>query len=152
MPKTYQKRPTLAQFEEVCERCNGVKTSIAKALGVSRRMVHYWCEDYPKFNEIIEEYRGRLLDKCLKSAEILALGIPKYKTDPKTGAQVLDGWKEKPDGQMLRFFMNTIGRREGLGESIDITSKGESIKPDPVVVEVIDRREQVNHEIVQEEE
>ena len=113
---------------------------------MSRRQVNYWCEDYPKFNEVVEEYRGRLLDKCLKSAEVLAVGLPKYRTDPKTGAQVFDGWKEKPDGQMLRYLMSTFGRREGFGESIDITSKGESIKPDPVVVEIIDRRDQVMKE------
>ena len=31
-------------------------------------------------------------------------------------------------------------------ESIDITSKGESVKPEPMVIEVIDRREQVRPE------
>lgn len=146
MPRTYLKRPSLAVFAEVCEKANGVKTNIAKMLGVSRRMVNYWCEAYPKFQEIVDEYKGRLLDKCLKSGEILALGIPKYKKDPVTGAQVLDGWKEKPDGQMLRYFISKLGNKEGFADSIDITSKGESIKPDPVVVEVIDRREQVARE------
>lgn len=146
MPKTYQKRPSLAEFEKVCEQCNGVKTNIAKALGVSRRVVNYWCEDYPKFAEVVEEYRGRLLDKCLKSAEILALGIPKTERDPVTGKEIIKGWKEKPDGQMLRYFISKLGNKEGFAESLDITSKGESIKPEPVVVEVIDRRDQVNHE------
>lgn len=143
MPKTYSKRPTLAQFEKVCEQCNGVKTNIAKALGVSRRMVNYWCEDYPKFREIVEEYRGRLLDKCLKSAEILALGIPKTERDPVTGKEIIKGWKERPDGQMLRYFIGKLGNKEGFADSLDITSNGESIKPDPVIVEIIDRREQI---------
>ena len=44
---------------------------------------------------------------------------------------------------MLRYFISTLGRKEGYGESIDITSKGESIKPDPIVVEVIDSRDKV---------
>ncbi len=146
MPRTYLKRPTIAEFERVCEQCNGVKTNIAKAFGVARRTVNYWCEDYPKFQEIIDEYKGRLLDKCLKSAEILSLGIPKTKRDPVTGKEVIDGWKEKPDGNMLRYFIGILGKKEGYAEHIDITSKGESIKPDPVIIEVIDRRMQVEKE------
>lgn len=146
MPKTYEKRPSIAKFEEVANTYQGNKTNIAKALGVSRRTVCYWCERYPKYAEAVEEQKGRLLDRCLKSAEALALGIPNIKKDPKTGKEKRVGWIEKPDGFMLRYLIGILGKREGFGESIDITSKGESIKPDPITVEVIDRREQVDRE------
>ena len=95
-----------------------------------------------KFAEVTEACRGvisKIADGLnVDRTTILALGIPKL--DNKN--QVI-GWKERPDGQMLRYFISTLGRREGYGEQIDVTSKGESIKPDPVVIEVIDSRMQV---------
>lgn len=146
MPKTYQKRPSLSEFIKACDKYNGNKTKIAKFFGVSRQSVCNWCNAYPKYADSIDEYKGRLLDKCLISAEALAIGIPKTKKNPKTGKESIVGWKVKPDGLMLRYLIGVLGRREGFGESIDITSKGESIKPDPIIVEVIDRREQVDRE------
>lgn len=137
MPKTYQKRPSFEEFSEVCEKFQGNKSNIARALGVTRRVVCYWCAKYPKYAEVVEEQKGRLLDRCLKSAEALALGIPETKVDPKTGKEVRVGWKEKPDGFMLRYLIGTLGRREGFGESLDITSKGESIKPDQKSIDEI---------------
>lgn len=131
------KKPSLKKFKEVAEACRGVKTTIAKAFGVSRNSVLFWCKTDPEFSAALEEYRGQLLDECVKSARILALGIPKLENGK------IVGWIEKPDSYMLRYFMTTMGREEGFGEHIDVTSNGESIKPEPIKIEVIDSRDKV---------
>lgn len=113
---------------------------MATALGVYRSTIYKWCADNPEYQAVIDEYRGRLLDECLRSARAVSIGIPKTK-DGK-----IVGWIERPDGYMLRYLISTLGRREGFGEAIDLTSKGESIKPDPVVIEVIDSRDKIDRE------
>ena len=112
---------------------------MAKALNVARKTIYAWCNANEEYQAVLDEYKGKLLDECLKVARITALGIPIL--DKKTNTVI--GWKERPDGQMLRYFISTLGKKEGYGESIDITSKGESVKPDPMVIEVIDRRDQI---------
>lgn len=131
------KKPKLKKFIEVCEQCKGQMTNIAKALNCSRMSVYQWCKADPAFQEAIDEYKGQLLDECLKSARILALGIPKLE-----GGKIV-GWTEKPDSYMLRYLIGTLGRREGFGENVDITSNGQSIKPEPTVIEIIDSRDKV---------
>ena len=138
------KKPSLKKFREVVIACKGFKGDVAKALNVNRLTVLNWCKDDPEFNACFAECDGKILDECLKSARQLAIGIPKTKkVDGKT---VLTGWTERPDGQMLRYLIGKYGRDEGFAESLDITSNGETINaapPAPVVVEIIDRREQV---------
>lgn len=133
------KKPSLKLFKEVADACGGTIGKIATAFGVWRTTVYHWCEKDKDFQAVIEDYRGKLLDECLKSARVTALGIPKFDSQNR-----LVGWKERPDGQMLRYLISTLGKREGFGESVDITSKGESIRPDPIVVEVIDSRDKVD--------
>lgn len=134
-----KKKPPLDVFEQAVEACKGNIGKIAEGLAVHRCSIYDWCNRDPRYQAVIDNYRGKFLDECLKSGRILALGIPKL--DKKN--QVI-GWTERPDGQMLRYFISTLGKKEGYGESIDITSKGESVKPDPVVIEVIDNRMQVS--------
>lgn len=136
-----KKKPTIKKFKEVAEACGGTVGKIATAFGVYRQTVYKWCADEPEFQAIIEEYRGRLLDECLKIARTVSIGIPKL-NDKK---QII-GWIERPDGYMLRYLIGTLGRKEGFGESVDVTSKGESIKPDPIVVEVIDSRDKIERD------
>ena len=133
-----RKKPSLEKFAEVVSACKGVIGKIAEALMVDRTTIYLWCNKDERFQAVIDDYKGKFLDECLKSGRILAVGIPKV--DARN--QVI-GWKERPDGQMLRYFISTLGKKEGYGESIDITSKGESIKPDPIVIEVIDSRDKV---------
>ena len=133
------KKPNLEKFASVVESCRGVIGKVAEALMVDRSTIYNWCNKDERYQAVIDNYKGKFLDECIKSGRILALGIPKL--DSKK--QVI-GWKERPDGQMLRYFISTLGRREGYGEHVDITSKGESIKPESVVVEVIDSRVQVD--------
>ena len=134
--KTY-KKPTLKRFRTVAAECKGVIGAMSRALMCSRTQVYHWIKTDPKFKEVIDEYRGQLLDECLKSARVLCAGIPKIENNK------IVGWIERPDSQMIRYFISTLGKEEGFGESIDITSKGESIKPAPIVIEVIDSRDKV---------
>ena len=138
------KKPSLKKFREVVAACKGFRGEVAKALNVNRLTVNNWCKDDPEFQSCFAEFNGKLLDECLKSARQLAIGIPKTKKE--NGKQVLTGWVEKPDGQMLRYLIGKLGKDEGFAESLDITSNGETINAaaaTPVVVEIIDRREHV---------
>lgn len=134
----YYKKPKIKKFREVCDSCRGVKTRIAKAFGVARITVDYWCKQDPQFAEAVDEYKGQLLDDCLNSARAFGIGTPKLNEQK----QVV-GWIEKPDGYMLRYLISTLGRREGFGDSLDVTSNGETIKREPICIEVIDCRDKV---------
>jgi hypothetical protein len=138
------KKPSLKKFREVVEALKGARGEVAKALNVNRLTVNNWCKADPAFQACFAEYNGKLLDECLKSARLLAVGIPQ--TKKVNGKNVVTGWKEKPDGQMLRYLIGKLGRDEGFAETLDITSNGETISApvaQPVVVEIIDRREHV---------
>ncbi|MBQ2171637.1 MAG: hypothetical protein II454_00390 [Bacteroidales bacterium] len=136
-------KPKLKRFKEVANQCEGNISKIADSLGVGRCTVYRWIESEAGFKEAIEEQRGRLLDKCIETAGILANGVPKIIEGPNGPMQM--GWAVPPDGQTLRYLLGTLGRKEGFGESVDITSKGESIKPETLTIEVIDKREQVDN-------
>ena len=116
---------------------------MASAMEVWRSTIYDWMAEDESFKAVIDEYRGRLLDKCLETAERLANGIPILE-ETETGTQFM-GWRVAPDGNTLRYLISTLGRREGFGEAIDVTSRGESIKPaEPIKIEIIDKREQVD--------
>lgn len=132
------KRPTIKRFREVCHACGGNLSKVADTLGVSRRALYYWGDEDPEYMEVLQEFRERTLDECVVTSRILALGIPDV--DPVT--KKVKGWKERPDGQMLRYLMGVYGRKEGYGEAIDITSNGQTL-PSAFAIEVIDRREQI---------
>lgn len=138
-------RPSLKRFKEVAKKCNGNVSAIASALCVNRRTIYDWMDEDEQFKTVIEEYRGRLFDKCLKTAELLANGVPTIEMT-ENGPQFV-GWKVMPDSSMLRYLLSTLGRKDGFGEStaIDITSKGERIMSEPIQIEVIDRREQIDN-------
>jgi len=114
------KKPDIKKFEKVAELCNGNITSIAKAFKVNRSSVHNWAKDDEEFKIIIENFKGVFLDECLTIARAIALGIPER---DEQGRFV--GWKERPNSQMLRYFISTLGKNEGYGESLDIDLKGE---------------------------
>ena len=107
-----RKKPSLKQFQEVAKSCNGIITGIAARFGVFRSTVYDWMDEDASFKNTIDEYRGQLVDTCLKTADLLARGIPIIDEDTKT----LLGWKEKPDGQMIRYLLGVYGKREGFGE------------------------------------
>lgn len=121
-------KPSLDEFREVMADAHGNISVAAAKLKVSRQSIHNWVRDDPDFKEAVDEHRKRLFDECLDQARILALGLPKVKNGK------LVGWIEKPDGQMLRYFLQTLGRDEGFGNSLDLTSNGEAL---PQVINLI---------------
>lgn len=137
-------KPGIKRFKDIAKKCNGNVSSMAIAFGVYRSTIYEWMEANREFKKVVEEYRGRLLDKCLKTAELLANGVPLVESTD-TGTQFA-GWKVAPDGNMLRYLISTLGRKEGFGEAIDVTTNGESIKTEPIKIEVIDKREQINND------
>ena len=131
------KKPKIEQFTELMRKYGGNVTNVADALGVSRVSVHGWINNDARFKKAYEDQRGRTLDSLVKTAVSLAQGIPKIKDGKRVG------WKEEPNWRVLTYLIGKLGIKEGWGEKVDITSNGESIKADPVVVEIIDSRAQV---------
>lgn len=127
---------TIDEIREALAKTQGSLTNAAKMLGVRRETLWKWGKEDEEVRLAIRESRKAMLDKCLTAAQALALGVPIM----ENGRFV--GWQEKPDGGMLRYFISCLGRDEGFGENLDITSGGDKVGG--LQVEVIDRRELVD--------
>lgn len=114
-------RPTKEAFQKATEQYGGNLTKIAKSFSVSRTQVYNWIRDNQEFKEIVDDARGSIFDDCLSTARLMACGIP----DIQDGKMV--GYLREPDGAMCRYLMSTLGRKEGFGENIDITTNGKDI-------------------------
>lgn len=114
-------KPTKATFQKAVEKYGGNLTKIAKAFKVSRTQVYKWMDERPELKSMLNDARGSLFDDCLSTARVVALGIP----DVQDGKIV--GWLERPDGNMLRYLISSLGRQEGFGESLDVTTNGKDI-------------------------
>ncbi len=123
------KKPSLDEFEDYIRKTGGNLSQTAGLLGVSRQIVHKWIREDEEFKAVVQDSRKKLFDQCLDAARILALGVPHI--DPGTG-HIL-GWKEKPDGQMLRYLLSTLGRDEGFGESVNVNLEN----PLPTVINIV---------------
>lgn len=117
-----EKKPDISEFREVLRKTGGNITKTAATFNVARKTVYQWASEDTEFNDAIKDARGSLVDECLVSARVLALGIPERDKDGN-----FVGWVERPDGNMLRYLLSTLGRNEGFGESVDVTSGGEKI-------------------------
>lgn len=117
------KKPTIDEFKKALVASGGNLTNTAKVLKCGRTAIWKWAKTDELFANAIDESRMRLFDRCLSTAQILAFGIPQ-----KNEKGDVIGWIERPDSGMLRYFMSTLGRKEGFGESLDITTNGESLR------------------------
>lgn len=131
------KKPKLEDFTEALRRAGGNVSRVADFFGVSRVAAYDWIKKDPKFRKALDDQRGRTLDSLVNTALALAQGIPLLKDGKRVG------WKEEPNWKVLTYLIGKLGQNEGFGDKVDITSNGESIKPDPIVVEVIDSRDKV---------
>ena len=122
-------KPSFDEFEDAVRKTGGNLTQTAGLLGVTRQTVHKWIREDEAFKNAVADSRKKLFDQCLDVARIVALGIPAV--DPATGN--IMGWKEKPDGQMLRYLMSTLGRDEGFGESMNVNLEN----PLPTVINIV---------------
>lgn len=122
-------KPSLDEFQEQLRKSGGNLTKTAMLFGVTRQTVWGWTKQDPEFEQALKDERKRVFDKCLDVSYAVALGIPKI--DSKT--QTMIGWEEKPDGQMLRYLLSTLGRDEGFGEKKDINIEN----PLPTTINVV---------------
>lgn len=121
--------PSVDEFSETLRKTGGNLTHTAGMLNVTRQTVHRWIRENQDFKDAVTDSRKKFFDQCLDAARILALGVPHI--DPTSG-DVL-GWKERPDGQMLRYLLSTLGRDEGFGESMNVNLEN----PLPTVINVV---------------
>ncbi len=105
------KKPKIDVFREVLRKCGGNLTRVAATFRVARKTVYQWAKEDTEFKDAISDERGSLVDECLISARVLALGIPEKDEDGN-----FIGWRERPDGNMLRYLLSTLGRNEGFGD------------------------------------
>ena len=128
MSNNFSKKPDAETFRRVCNQCAGNISQVAKILGVNRSTVDDWRKNDSEFRSIIRDERMKMFDECVITARMVALGVKKYDFEyDDEGNVVLDdkgnpkkkmvGWEERPDGNMLRYMMSTLGRTEGFGES-----------------------------------
>lgn len=93
--------------------CRGNLSSVARRLGVTRNTLTNWVTaGGDEWKQVVRDARMRLFDDCLVSAEVLARGIPEKDDDGN-----VIGWLEKPDGQMVRYLLSTLGKEEGFGDT-----------------------------------
>ena len=122
------KKPKPEVFRKVVAECGGNLSKVAQVCGVSRSTISLWTKEDSEFKAIVHDERMKLFDECVVTARTVAMGVPAYETlMDENGNPVLDkngkpkkvfaGWVERPDGNMLRYMMSTLGRREGFGES-----------------------------------
>lgn len=114
-------KPTLRAFEKSVIKYGGNVTKVAESFKTSRTNVYTWINGDAEFKAVLDDARGKLFDECLSTARILSLGIP----DIQNGKMV--GWAERPDSAMLRYLIGSLGKKEGFGESIDVTTNGKDI-------------------------
>lgn len=105
------KKPNIEDFRKILRKSGGNLTKVAATFKVARKTIYQWAKEDSEFKDAISDERGALVDECLVSARVLALGIPEK---DENGNFV--GWRERPDGYMIRYLLSTLGRNEGFGE------------------------------------
>ena len=114
-------KPNIEAFRTAVEKYGGNLTKVAEAFNTSRTNLYKWLKSDNDFQMVVDDARGKMFDECLSTARVLALGVAKVE-----GGKVV-GWEERPDGNMLRYLLGTLGKKEGFGESLDITTNGNDL-------------------------
>ena len=105
-------KPDIEKFREALRKTGGNISRVATLFQVTRSTVHNWAKTDPDFNQAVLDIRGSLVDECLVSARVLAVGIPER--DEKGN---MIGWRERQDGSMIRYILSTLGRKDGFSET-----------------------------------
>lgn len=114
--------PPIDKFREAMTKYRGNLSQVARVFGVSRHAVYNWIKKEPEYKTVLDDARGEFLDEVISTARVVALGIP-LKDDNGNFA----GYQVPPDGSMLRYLLSTLGRNEGFGEHIDVTTDGKAL-------------------------
>lgn len=115
--------PSPALFAEVWKTCDGKRSKLMKKFGIGWTKFQQWCREEPAFIDIMAERDLEFLEQADIAGRILSLGGIKDKDQ-------FPGWSRHPDPWMMRFYMNTLGKRYGYGENPVI----EDIEDDTEVV------------------
>lgn len=102
--------PSPAMFAEVWKQCDGKRTNLMKKFGIGWTKLQQWLKAEPAFEDILAERDLGFLEKADVAGRILTLGGIKGKDE-------FPGWSRHPDPWMIRFYMNTLGKRYGYGEN-----------------------------------
>lgn len=129
--------PDLDTFRGVVNKYRGNLSRVAESLCVSRVTVENWKNRSQEYAQVVQDARMKMFDNVLGTAEILALGIPDRDENGK-----FVGWVERPDPSIVKYILGSLGKKEGFGDSIDITTNGKDIVPQ-IEVQIVDKREDV---------
>ena len=121
------KRPELEKFREVVRAKGGNLTKVAEVFRVTRGTVRNWTVNDPDFRDVVVDERASMFDDCLHTARVVALGIPSYVEEEYVDEdgnvrkrRRMDGWLERPDANMLRYLLSSLGRKEpGFSETAE---------------------------------
>lgn len=102
--------PSPALFAEVWAECKGKRTALMKKFGIGWTKLQSWIAQEPMFADIMAERDLEFLEQLDIAGRILALGGVKGKDEFK-------GWNRFPSEWMMRFYLNTTGRKYGYGEN-----------------------------------
>ena len=117
--------PDLETFKKVARKLRGHNSNMADYFGIDRNTLLKWTRVNPEYGDVVANSRMRCFDDIYDRAYLLASGIPDYKEVENANGQkqiIFNGWIERPDGQMQRYLLRTLGREEGFGEHIDVTT------------------------------
>ena len=70
------KKPNIEDFRKIVRKSGGNLTKVASTFKVARKTIYQWAKEDSDFKDAISDERGSLVDECLVSARVLALGIP----------------------------------------------------------------------------
>ncbi len=115
-------KPATEAFVKAVNEARGNLSEVARMFHVERNTVGVWVKNDEDFKAAVKSARLGLFDRCLTTAEVVALGVAERDKDGR-----FVGWKTVPDGQMLRYLISKIGRDEGFGDSMDVTTNGKDI-------------------------
>lgn len=102
--------PSPALFAKVWSECKGRRTLLMKKFGIGWTKLQSWIAQEPMFADIMAERDLEFLEQLDIAGRILALGGVKGKDEFK-------GWNRFPSEWMMRFYLNTTGRKYGYGEN-----------------------------------
>ena len=101
--------PSPARFAEVWEKCGRKRSKLMKEFGIGFSKLQSWLAREPAFIDIMAMSELEFLEQLDTVSRVLALGGVK-------GKDKFEGWSRYPAEWMIRFHLNTTGRRYGYGE------------------------------------
>ena len=82
-------------------------TAICNEVGISRRTYYDWCKEKPGFEDTCNDLKEGMVD---------------------TAIETIMKAMEQMDSKAAIFVLKTLGKSRGFGETLDITSNGETIQ------------------------